>query len=205
LNLDRCGPAALRLHGTPGPEFTRLDVAFNELHDANAQELATLPLTHLFARGNRLTGLPLCPHLLELDLALNPLGGRQDGKPLSTRLRLSPRCTHVNLANTNLHDDDLTAVVCEGGLLGVESLNLAWNPVSESSLLGLPQNCPRLKTVELTGTRLTRASIRTLASLADVVRVVVQPGTIPPQVLRHLCGRFGTTTPEIPARNDAWL
>ena len=183
LDLGECGgyvPA-------PSATLVRLNLAFNELPPGWLA--GDFPrLRELSLRGNRLSQLPMLERLETLDVAVNVLG---DAGILGCDFSAMRR---LNLAGNGVTDCGVQALAGRGAFAQLEHLSLAWNPCGDACLPALA-DAPNLRTLDLTGTRITLAGARLLTQF-DKLQMLTrgENANLPPHAVQLLAARFGTTT-----------
>lgn len=129
-------------------QIDELRLAFNELGDAGAMELASIPWTRLRllavgrnGMGSRSAGaIAALPDLRSLSMPLNPLG--PEG---AAHLAGSPplgNLEDLDLAATEIQSRGALALARSSGLKSLKRLNLRANRIEESALRELALVCP---------------------------------------------------------------
>jgi hypothetical protein len=154
----------------PFPALTRLDLGFNDCGDGGIAALAAgaFPrLRTLSLKANRLTAAGFATLSLgtveSLDLSVNPLGDTGAVAALAS----FPSVVRLDLSNTALTDAGLRQLVAAGVLLGVRSLHLAWNRLTDPTPL---LDLPRLEALDLTGCPVGRRAAVALAARFGTIR-----------------------------------
>jgi hypothetical protein len=158
------------LDAVPFPALTHLNLGFNDCGVAGTATFATgaFPrLRTLSLKASRLTASGLAALTLgtveSLDLSVNPLG---DAGAVAA-LAPFPNVVRLDLSNTALTDAGLRQLVAAGALLGVRSLHLAWNRLTDPTPL---LDLPGLDALDLTGCPVGRRAAVALAARFGTIR-----------------------------------